>query len=154
MSVGIAIKIDFWESFEPNMPVTSWNRNNSDSPSNIPVGGPHSDLLAVVYSIEIKEDFRNCIADEKTRYELSKILSDLNIANPPPSRTLKKINEFIEKANEALNSECVDVSPITNPIDSIESVPRYFNGLLSLKLHLQWLLQCFADYPNISVSVR
>ena len=154
MSEKTANKFEFWGSFKPNRPVISWNPSVTNRASAIPVGGPHSDLFSVVYSIEIKEDFRNCITDQKIRQELDKILSDLDIAHPHSFRTLDKVNEFIEKANDALNSGSVDVSRITNPVDSAESATRYFNGLLSLKLHLQWLLQCFADYPNISVSVR
>lgn len=148
------LKLFLWRDSTSEHTMTSWVPEHIDSHTNTPVGGQHSNVFKQIYSITLREDFRNCITDPELRSELGDLLYKLDLSLPPPSRQLIEIGKFITKADEALQSDMTEVSSIQASPESDEITPRYVNSLLALKLHLKWLSRCFGDHPGISVSIR
>lgn len=148
------LTLSLWRDSTSEHTMTSWVPEHTDSHTNTPIGGEHSNLFKQIYSISLREDFRNCITDPKLRSELGDLLYKLDLALPPLSRQLIEVDKFITKAEEALQSDMTEVSSIQVSPDSDEITPRYVNSLLALKLHLKWLSRCFANHPGISVSIR
>lgn len=153
------LKLSIWREYAPKFPLTSCPAEDLQEPAagiqrNVLVGGNHSNLSKAIYSITIREDVLAGIANDSLRKELKDLLFELPISDPPSSRGLQKIEDFVSKANEVLKSNESAVSQISNQPDSMDENPIEFNALLALKLHLEWILRCFADCPKVTVATR
>lgn len=106
-------------------------------------------LQAEVYSWPLQQDYLAGISNDEVRRRLRELLDDLEVSRPPADRSLAVLRNFVAAAEKAVE----DSEAISVPGDSGDtSIP--INPLLSLLLHLKWIIRCFRDHPGISVSIR
>ena len=127
-------------------------------PHRVALGGEQMDfqvvasghrLQAEVYSWPLQQDYLAGILNDEVRHHLRGLLDELEVSRPPADRSLAVLRDFVAVAEKAVE----DGEAISVPGDSGDtSVP--INPLLSLVLHLKWIIQCFQDHPGISVSKR
>ena len=113
-------------------------------------------LQEEVYSWHLSEDLFDGIADSDIRDQLHEYLFErLDAARPPSERGLNVLDKFITTAEEIINSGRTEWTASQSRFDDDDNNDAdQVNVLLSLTLHLKWLLGCFANRPGISVSVR
>ena len=146
----VKLKLSIWRDFVQGRRLASWD----DEGNSHQVAGSESNLQEEVYSWCLWEDFRDGIADDKTRWRLDDQLHRLDTSRPPSERRLSVLDDFIAEARKAIASGKAGLSPIQNPPVGDEDAPDAINALLALTLHLEWLSRCFANRPGISVSIR
>lgn len=137
-------QLSIWKDYEP--------------PHRVALGGEQMDfqvvtsehrLQAEVYSWPLRQDYLAGILNDEVRHRLQELLAELNVSRPPADRSLAVLRDFVAAAEKAVE----DGEAVSVPGDSGDaSVP--INPLLSLVLHLKWIIRCFRDHPGISVSIR
>ena len=137
-------QLSIWKDYKP--------------PHRVALGGEQMDfqvvasghrLQAEVYSWPLQQDYLAGILNDEVRHRLRELLDKLEVSRPPADRSLAVLRDFVAVAEKAVE----DGEAISVPGDSGDtSVP--INPLLSLVLHLKWIIQCFQDHPGISVSKR
>ena len=153
------LELSIWREYVPKFRLASSPLEDFDNPDfeiqpNVLVSDNNSNLSKAIYTITIREDVLAGIVNEDHRKELKDLLFGLKISDPPFSRSLQTLKELVLKANKILESNESAVSHISNQPDSVEENPVEFNALLALKLHLDWILRCFADCPKVTVTTR
>ena len=104
-------------------------------------------LQAEVYSWPLQQDYLAGISSDEVRHRLRELLDELDVSRPPADRSLAVLRDFVAAAEKAVeDGEAVSV-------DSGDTSAA-INPLLSLVLHLKWIIRCFLDRPGISVSIR
>ena len=111
---------------------------------------PEHEPQEEIYSWPLRTDVWAGIPNEEVRSRLIAKLSDrLDSTLPPAERSLAVISDFIAAAEQAIANGDAGLVPIAAGDATVA-----MNPLLALVLHLKWLIQCFADRPGISVSIR
>lgn len=113
-------------------------------------------LQEEVYSWPLPPDPFGGIDDDNVRDDLREALLDrLDVSLPPTQRGIAMLREFVAKAEQAIIEGHAGPLPSASA-SAIHSThtPSEPNPLLALALHIKWLVRCFGDRPNISVSVR
>ena len=106
-------------------------------------------LQAEVYSWPLRQDYLAGISNAGVRDRLRELLDKLEGSRPPGDRSLAVLRDFVAAAEKAVE----DGEAVSVPWDS-EETSAAINPLLSLVLHLKWIIRCFQDRPGISVSIR
>lgn len=121
-----------------------------------PAQGSDSSLQAEVYSWPLPQEPFAGIKDEQLRQRLREALHDrLDVSQPPATRGFAVLCDFVAKAERAIADG--SAGPIPSDLPSTEPSTRWAsepNPLLSLVLHLKWLVECFKNRPGMSVSIR
>lgn len=138
----VVFRLSIWRDYVPPHPVA--------------LGGEQMDfqvvtsrhrLQAEVYSWPLQQDYLAGILSDEVRHRLRELLDELNVSRPPADRSLDVLRDFVAAAEKAVeDGEAVSV-------DSGDTSAA-INPLLSLVLHLKWIIRCFLDRPGISVSIR
>lgn len=110
---------------------------------------PSGHLQAEVYSWPLQQDYLAGISNAGVRDRLRELLDKLEGSRPPANRSIAVLRDFVAAAEKAVE----DREAISVPWDS-EGTSVAINPLLSLVLHLKWIIRCFQDRPGISVSIR
>lgn len=144
MRTDFFFQLSIWKDYKP--------------PHRVALGGEQMDfqvvtpghrLQAEVYSWPLQQDYLAGILNDEVRHRLQELLDELEVSRPPADRSLAVLRDFVTVAEKAVE----DREAISVPGDSGDtSVP--INPLLSLVLHLKWIIRCFQDHPGISVSKR
>ena len=120
------------------------------------VVGQSAGLQEEVYSWSLTQDPFGSVYDDDMRDDLRDALLDrLNVSLPPAQRSVAVLRDFVERADRAIQEG--HSGPLTsdsNPAADAAHTPSEPNPLLALALHLKWLVRCFGNRPNMSVSVR
>ena len=145
------LRISIWKSFIPRRTVIALDKQNNSLQV---VDGDN--LQEEVYSWYTLESPFDGIADGEVRRKLrEKLVERLNTSRPPSERSIDVLKEFIFDAEEAIiESDKVEWTSSQSGIGDDEDYADRINSLLAIILHLKWLTECYADCPNISVSVR
>ncbi len=147
-----------WREFHPSRPLA--HRLAGEAPVIFHTdSAPEEDsgLYEEIYRWHLREDILAGITEEGVRSEVDDVLKRLDAAKPPSARQLDVLRDFINLARTRLNEGAVDpvlwnepnADPREEGTDAVE-----VNSLLSLTLHLEWIVACFEGRPGISVSVR
>lgn len=114
------------------------------------VVAPEHELQAEVYSWPSRTDVWAGVPNAEVRSRLiDKLFERLDFTLPPAERSLAVLSDFIATAEQAIANGDAGLVPIAAGDATVA-----MNPLLALVLHLKWLIQCFADRPGISVSIR
>ena len=135
-------QLSIWKDYKP--------------PHRVALGGEQMDfqvvasghrLQAEVYSWPLQQDYLAGILNDEVRHRLRELLDGLEVSRPPADRSLAVLRDFVAVAEKAVeDGEAVSV-------DSGDTSAA-INPLLSLVLHLKWIIRCFLGRPGISVSIR
>lgn len=136
----VVFHLSIWRDYVPPHPVA--------------LGGEQMDfqvvnrLQAEVYSWPLQQDYLAGILNDEVRHRLRELLDELrDVSRPPSDRSLAVLCDFVDAAEKAVeDGEAVSV-------DSGDTSAA-INPLLSLVLHLKWIIRCFRDRPGISVLIR
>jgi hypothetical protein len=148
---SIKLKLSIWRNFVPNSSLVF--RAAAGQQGHVMVGDTH--LQEEIYTWHLKEDAFGGVTDEGIRAELQQLLVDtFSASHAPEQRRFAVLDEFLQKADAAIEAKHAEWTVCQDaPVDD-EDIPYRINSLLALKLHLQWLANCFAGQPGISVSIR
>lgn len=142
---NVIFRLSIWRDYVPPHPVAL---RGEQMDFQVVTSGHR--LQAEVYSWPLQQDHLAGISNEGVRDRLRELLVDkLDVSRPPAARSLAVLRDFVAVAEKAVE----DGEAISVPGDS-EDTSAAINPLLSLVLHLKWIIQCFQDHPGISVSKR
>ena len=115
-----------------------------------------SGLQEEVYSWPLPPDPFGGIDDESVRDDLRKALLDrLDVSLPPTQRRVDVLCEFVVKAERAIKEGHSRPLPSDSAPEALSThTPLEPNPLLALTVHIKWLVRCFGDRPNVSVTIR
>lgn len=143
--------LSIWRNFAPTAPLAV-----QDAEASWRIVTPDSRLQEQVYSWPLPTDPFGGIDDEIVRDDLREALFDrLDVSLPPMQRGISVLGEFVERAEHAVREG--HAGPLlTDPTPTAPSThtPLEPNPLLALAVHLKWLVRCFGDRPNVSVTIR
>ena len=148
---GPKLTISIWRDFVPARPLTLPDEDGNQ------LLNSESGLQEEVYHWRQREDVFAGIIDDAMRMDLhDRFVGSLNDSKPPDERRLSVLADFISAAEAAIESGAVVHVQAEGSSDSgTEDLdPVRINALLSLIVHLKWILTCFRNRPGISVSVR
>ena len=143
--------LSIWRNFAPTVPLAM-----QDAKAGWRIVDTDSTLQEQVYSWPLSIRSFAGIEDDDVRGDLRKALfGRLDVSLPPVQRSIAVLHEFVEKAEQAVSEG--HAGPVTT--DSIPAAPSTHtplepNPLLALVVHLKWLVRCFGDRPNVSVTIR
>ena len=106
-------------------------------------------MQAEVYSWPLQQDALAGISKDDVRNRLREFLDRLDVSRPPAERSLAVLGEFVAAAEEAIEAGNAASVPWESGHTTVDLDP-----LLTLVLHLKWLIRCFKDRPGTSVSIR
>ena len=140
----VQFRLSIWRDYNPPHPVVS-----CDEQAGLGVVTSEPRLQAEVYTWALRHDQFAGISDSTTRSRLRELFDDLAVSRPSAQRSLAVLGDFVATAEKALDGgETVVVQSASG-----DGTVR-INPLLSLVLHLKWVVRCFKDRPGISVSIR
>lgn len=140
----VQFRLSIWRDYEPPHPVVL-----CDEQTGLGTVTSEPRLQAEVYTWALRHDQFAGISNSATRCRLRELLDDLAVSRSPAQRSLAVLGDFVATAEKALeDDEAVAVLACTG-----DTAVR-INPLLSLVLHLKWVIRCFKDRPGISVSIR
>lgn len=143
--------LSIWRNFAPSAPLAV-----QDAEAGLRIVDTDSGLQEQVYSWPLSTHLFGCIEDEGVRSDLREALYDrLDVSLPLAQRGIAVLHEFVEKAERAISAG--HAGPV--PTDSTSAAPSTHNPLepnplLALVVHLKWLVRCFGDRPNVSVTIQ
>lgn len=143
--------LSIWRDFAPTAPVGEY-----DAETGWRLVTRESGLQEEVYSWPLLTDPFGSIDDEQVRHDLrTALLSRFDSSLPPMERGIPVLREFVEKAERAISEERAGPLP-TDSASAARSTHASLepNPLLALTVHLKWLVRCFGDRPNVSVTIR
>ena len=144
METEVQFHLSIWRDYEPPRPVAL-----CDEQKNLQVVTSGHRLQAEVYSWSLSQDHFAGISTGDTRDRLRELLGGLEASRPPEERSLAALEKFVAAADKAIeDGEAVSVQ------SGSRDAAVVINPLLSLVLHLKWVIRCFKDCPGVSVSVR
>ena len=146
---GVELTLSIWRAFAPPRTLVLFDEAREHRTLD-----PESNLQQEVYSWKLREDPLAGIEDERIRLDLRERLHRLNVSKPPRERGLAVLDDFVTAAERALDSQQVEWSPSRSQVRDQDELPAEINALTAFVLHLKWLLACFANCPNVSVSIR
>ena len=144
METEVQFHLSIWRDYEPPRPVTLRDEQTGlQAVTSVPR------LEAEVYSWRLTQDHFAGIEKEEIRQHLQERLDELKVSRPPAKRSLAVLEKFVAAADKAIeDGEAVPVQ------SGSRDAAVVINPLLSLVLHLKWVIRCFKDRPGVSVSVR
>lgn len=144
-----ALRLSIWRNFSPTRPLAM-----EDERASWREVGRFSGLQEEVYSWSLHQDPFGGIDDDSVRDDLREaLLERLDVSLPPTERGIVVLDEFVTKAERAVNEGYA--GPLPSDSASVSThTPSEPNPLLALALHLKWLVRCFGDRPSVSVSIR
>lgn len=151
-SVSPPFKLSLWKDYVPQRTLIATQvEENGQEPKVI----PQENLQEEIYSWHTFEDPFGGVTDAKLRERLHHALvKRLNPSLPPSQRRIDVLKDFVQLAEKAIVDHKVEWALGHGTSHHNDSVVEPLNSLLALKLHVDWLLVCFAARPGISVSVR
>lgn len=148
MTESSKIKVAIWREFAP--PATLIRHSEASVHE---VLGPSAGLHEEIYVWRMGEDPFGGILDPGLRDSLKTQLTDtLSVSASPASRTIESLRAFVTEAEKALKSGRVEWSGSQSSSDDEDQ--RQINALLSLVIHLRWLVEVYEKQPNVSVTVQ
>ena len=142
---NVHFRLSIWRDYTPPRIVALRTEQTGGQ-----VVAPEHEMQAEVYSWPSRTDVWAGIPNEEVRRRLiDKLLERLDFTLPPAERSLVVLSDFIAAAEQAIANGDAGLVPIAAGDATVA-----MNPLLALVLHLKWLIQCFADRPGISVSIR
>ena len=146
-----ALRLSIWRDFAPAHPLAM-----QDEHAGWRVVGRSSGLQEEVYSWSSLQNPFEGIDDDNVRADLREALLDrLDVVLPPTERGIDVLSEFVERAERSIDQGHAGPMPSnTASVEDAAHTPSEPNPLLALVMHLKWLVRCFEDRPNMSVSVR
>jgi hypothetical protein len=150
----IKLKLSVWRDFVPSKALVL-RHSAGGAERDHHVLSADSNLQQEVYSWQMREDPFSGISDVGTRLRLRELLLErFDAARPPRDRRITAMREFLEEAAKVLDSNEAEWTISQDPPMEDEESPYRLNPLLALTLHLEWLLNAFAEQPGVSVSIR
>ncbi len=142
--------LSIWKKFSPGRKLLGSGENSP------PIAIDAENLQEEVYSWKILEPPFDCISNDDARQALHEILVDrLSVSRSPETRRIEVLSEFISIAESVMKKGQAEwISTHSSLMEVNKAGVDVVNPLLALTLHLKWLLDCFADRPGISVSIR
>ena len=151
--MGLAMaqfRLSIWRDIEPTPPLamqdeeTGWRVITRDS-----------GVQQEVYSWPLLSDPFGGIANDDVRKDVREaLLGPLNMSLPPAERRVAALDEFVAKAEQAIEAGQTGPLPSHSASVGATAVASEPNPLLALLQHIKWLKRCFADRPGVSVSIR
>lgn len=143
--------LSIWRNFAPSAPLAV-----QDAAASWRIVTTDSKLQEEVYSWPLPTDPFGCIDEEGVRDDLREALFDrLDVSLPPEGRGIVVLREFVEKAERAVHEGHAGPLPANSASTAPSThTPLEPNPLLALAVHLGWLVRCFGDRPNVSVTIR
>ena len=142
-------RLSVWRNVHPGRRLALRGDGDADSRS-----VDTDNLQEEVYAWSMHEDPFAGITDDRIRKDLKLLFARLGASHPPSDRSFAVIDEFVEKALEAVESGTAVASEVQDPRADRDGTSDKMNALLALTLHLDWLSRCFTDRPGVSVSIR
>ena len=139
----VQFRLSIWRDYEPPHRILL-----CDEQTNLQTVTSEHRLQAEVYSWSLSQDHFAGTADE-ARNRLRELLGALEVSRPPAERSLAALEKFVAAADKAIE----DREAVSVPSGSGDAAAE-INPLLSLVLHLKWVIRCFKDRPGVSVSIR
>lgn len=148
------LTISIWRDLEPKRPLSL-----SSDGENSQLLDSYSGLQEQVYSWPLREDAFAGISDDAIRRDLhERLVEKLADRKPPSERRLEVLREFVEASQAVMDAGGVSWTHCESRYNEIFEGEAHdqieINSLLSLVLHLRWVINCFGDRPGMSVSVR
>ena len=147
---GVVLTLSIWRAFAPPRTLVLFDEAREHR-----MLDPESNLQQEVYSWKLREDPLAGIEDEQTRLDLhDRLHRRLSVSKSPAERHLAVLEDFVTAAERALAAQQVEWSPSRSQVHDQDELSGEINALMAFVLHVKWLLACFANCPNVSVSIR
>lgn len=141
---NVQLHLSIWRDYAPSHPLALRGEQTGFQL----VTSEHR-MQAEVYSWPLQQDALAGISKDDVRNRLREFLDRLDVSRPPAERSLAVLGEFVAAAEEAIEAGNAASVPWESGHTTVDLDP-----LLTLVLHLKWLIRCFKDRPGTSVSIR
>ena len=148
-------RLSVWRDFTPTAATAALALQNVEAGWRLVTR--ESGLQEEVYSWPLPPDPFGGIDDENVRDDLRKALLDrlVDVSLPPTQRGVDVLCEFVVKAERAIKEGHLRPLPSGSASEAPSThIPLEPDPLLALTVHIKWLVQCFGDRPNVSVTIR
>lgn len=145
------LRISVWRDFTPQKALTlrSLGRDEHQLLS------ADTELQQEIFTWQMREDPFGGISDDAARAKLRDLLIDRFAGGQSPAnRRVDVLRDFLEEVERVIAGGHVEWTQSQDAPDDDEEIPYKINPLLALKLHLEWILDCFSGQPGVSVSIR